>query len=123
MSSALLITYAAFVSSRAKVLHAITDDYHHAATGAATEAGEILSATKKLWIYGAKLTDIGEKGQTIDENLDEETGDVLFYLQHLCNLRGVTIEGCIERNMEKLLKRYPAGYSDAAALDRADKKD
>ena len=48
----------------------------HAALGCAGECGELIDAIKKSWIYGAAL-DV--------ENVVEECGDILFYLQAACN--------------------------------------
>lgn len=85
----------------------------HAALGAASEAGEIASAVKAYWIYGRELD---------TENVIEEIGDTLFYLSALCAELGITLETCMLANIEKLNKRYPSGYSDAAANERADKQ-
>ncbi len=85
----------------------------HAAVGISGEAGEILDAIKKHWVYGAPL-DL--------ENIVEECGDCLFYIVALLDLYGVTVEDAMTANELKLEKRYPAGYTDAAAIERADKK-
>jgi NTP pyrophosphatase (non-canonical NTP hydrolase) len=84
----------------------------HAALGVAGEAGEIVDAIKKHWTYNKPLD---------RDHLIEEIGDLLFYLQALCNLQGITLNDAAEANVDKLMKRYPSGYSDAAALARADK--
>jgi len=84
----------------------------HAALGIAGEAGEIVDAVKKHWVYGKALD---------RENLIEEIGDLLFYTQALARLVDVDIDGAIAANVAKLNKRYPAGYTDAAAIARADK--
>lgn len=84
----------------------------HAALGIATEAGEIGTTIKAYWIYGKPL-DV--------TNLIEEVGDLLFYVQALANEAGFTLEDCMEANVEKLILRYPDGYSDQAAIERADK--
>jgi len=84
----------------------------HAAVGVAGESGEILDAVKKSWIYGKEL-DV--------ENLLEEVGDSLFYLQALANECGFTLAQAFLHNIEKLKKRYPQGYTDQAARDRSDK--
>lgn len=115
--------YLAFVESRKKPMEHITSDIHHMATGIATEAGELLSTSKKMWVYGQNLHSPGEKGQTLRTNLIEEMGDVLYYVQGLCNILGVSLLDVIVENQVKLTKRYPTGYSDAAAAFRADKQD
>ena len=107
--------YSEFVASRAKKLESPILDLHHATTGMSGECGEALDATKKLWIYNKPLT------PEVEENLIEEAGDCLFYIQHLCNILHCTLADLILYNMKKLTVRYPQGYSDKAAQDRADK--
>ena len=85
----------------------------HAAVGVSGEAGELLDAVKKTWVYGREL-DIA--------NLQEELGDLLFYMQALMIEVGLSFEGVMRANMEKLAKRYPEGYTNEAARERADKK-
>lgn len=116
-----LSQYADFVRSRAKPMDSFSADIHHMATGCATEAGEFLSTTKKIWVYGQGLDTVNKEGKTNEQNIVEELGDLLFYIQGACNFLGYTMEELMMWNTEKLLKRYPKGYSDAAALERADK--
>lgn len=84
----------------------------HAAVGIAGEAGEVLDAVKKTWIYGKELD---------RENLLEESGDLLFYITALLTENGFTLEEAMQANIAKLAKRYPQGYTDSAAIERADK--
>lgn len=84
----------------------------HAVIGINGEAGELLDAMKKTWIYNKPLD---------RENIIEECGDILFYVQAMLTCVDCSLENCIEGNMSKLKKRYPDGYSDAAAQKRADK--
>lgn len=86
----------------------------HAAVGVAGEAGELLDAIKKSWIYGKELD---------RDNLLEECGDTLFYVAALLRHAGFTLEQAMEHNIAKLSVRYPNGYTDQAARDRADKVD
>jgi NTP pyrophosphatase (non-canonical NTP hydrolase) len=109
------LRYSRFVGTRAKVLTSVVQDILHAAVGVSGEGGELLDAVKKCWIYNKPLS------PEVIENLKEEAGDALFYIQHLCNILGCTMQDLINGNIEKLCKRYPQGYSDKAALARADK--
>ena len=85
----------------------------HMALGVAGESGELVDAVKKYAIYQKEL-DV--------ENILEELGDLLFYIQGIANRFGVTLDSFAERNIQKLEVRYAAGtYSDAAAQKRADK--
>lgn len=104
--------YPQFVQSRTKDLDSDTLNMLHMAVGISGEAGELLDAIKKVWVYG-KEPDWG--------NIREELGDLLFYIQGLANILGDNIDDLIESNMFKLTKRYPTGYSDQAAIARADK--
>jgi NTP pyrophosphatase (non-canonical NTP hydrolase) len=85
----------------------------HAALGFASEAGELASPIKAHWIYGRELD---------EENILEEAGDALFYLQALLTECGYTIDDAMAYNIQKLMKRYPQGYTDQAAIARADKE-
>lgn len=87
-------------------------DLWHAATGIATEAGEILEQVKKHVIYNAPLD---------TDNLIEELGDLEFYATRLRQCLRVTRGEVITRNQLKLAKRYSRGYSDRAAQRRDDK--
>lgn len=112
-------TYSDFVAVRMKGGEAILDslnpgkcDLLHGAIGAAGEAGELLDCVKKHVIYGQPLN---------RENLVEELGDIEFYLQAIRNATGIPREFIIQKNLEKLQKRYPVRYSDAEAKERKDK--
>jgi len=109
------LIYPEFVDNRAKKLGSKAEDILHGAVGVAGEGGELLDAIKKCWIYNKPLT------KEVEKNLREECGDALFYIQHICNILECTIDELIDENMQKLTKRYPQGYTDKAALDRADK--
>ena len=88
-------------------------DMIHMSIGIAGEAGEILDAIKKHVIYGKPL-DL--------ENCIEELGDIEFYLEGFRAAIGVNRNATLYNNYEKLMKkRYPNGYTDEAAIARADK--
>lgn len=85
----------------------------HAALGCAGEAGELADAIKKEYIYG-KVRD--------RENIVEELGDLRFYMQAVMNHYGISESEVLQANGDKLAKRYNGlRYSDAAAINRADK--
>lgn len=54
-------------------------------------------------------------------NALEELGDILYYFQAIADFYGFTITQIREANMAKLRTRYPQGYTNAAAIARADK--
>lgn len=88
------------------------DGLVHAAMGIAGEAGELLDAVKKTWVYGKPL-DL--------DNVIEELGDLEFYLQAMRQLLDVTRGEVLAENRRKLYARYPSGYSHADAIARRDK--
>lgn len=90
------------------------EDCHrlHMAVGISGEAGELLDAVKKATIYRKPL-DIA--------NIVEECGDLLFYISGILDSIGVDIESAMAANVSKLSIRYGKSYSDAAAIQRADK--
>lgn len=105
--------YSEFVQKLFAKRHEGMDGLMHAAVGISGEAGEILDAVKKTWVYG-KSVDV--------TNIIEELGDLEFYMQALRNLIYTSRDEILLRNMDKLAKRYPDGYSDTAAIERADKR-
>lgn len=84
----------------------------HMAVGVSGESGELLDAIKKHCVYQKQIN---------MDNVIEEAGDILFYLTGLLNDLNISLEDCIIANISKLSKRYPNGYSNAAAIARADK--
>lgn len=45
----------------------------------------------------------------------------MFYIVNLATLMGINMEAAIERNFEKLLKRFPNGFSVEDSIARVDK--
>lgn len=87
-------------------------DMIHAIVGLTGEVGELTDALKKHFIYN--------KGLDL-ENVMEELGDIEFYLEMLRARFGFSREAVLEHNIDKLKERYPDGYTDEAAQERADK--
>ena len=86
----------------------------HMAMGVSGEAGELLDAIKKATIYRKPLD---------KDNVIEECGDILFFVQGILNYYALNLEDAVEQNREKLYKRYSAGkYSNEQAQQRADKQ-
>ena len=111
-----IVTPSTFQNHVEKLFVAKTDPLErklHAAVGIAGEAGEILDALKKAWVYGKPLD---------TENILEEAGDILFYLQAMLTECGFSIPDAMAHNIDKLKKRYPEGWSPTAAIARADKE-
>jgi NTP pyrophosphatase (non-canonical NTP hydrolase) len=106
------MSYSEFVSARFTKRHEGDDGLMHCAVGIAGEAGELLDAVKKLWVYGKALD---------HANAIEELGDIEWYMEAMRGLLGVTRDQVIAANVAKLEKRYPTHYSDELALARLDK--
>lgn len=88
-------------------------DLLHGLLGLAGEVGELIDPVKKAMFYGKPL-DV--------ENVREEIGDLLWYIAGpLCRGLGVSLEDLAAANVVKLRARYEKGYSDTAAIARADK--
>lgn len=85
----------------------------HAALLLTSEAGELADAIKKHVIYDKPLD---------EANVIEELGDLEYAAALIRDTLGVTREQVLAANQSKLTKRYPVGYSNAAAAARADKQ-
>jgi len=81
--------------------------------GLGGESGEVCDLIKKSLYHGHKL-DI--------EHLKKELGDVLFYLTAIATKEGLTLEEIANVNIEKLLKRYPNGFSQEKSINREENK-
>lgn len=73
------------------------------------EAGECIDLVKKHLFQGHDL----DRGKLLDE-----IGDVLWYAAIACEGLGVCLDQAMERNVKKLLKRYPEGFNPEKSLHR-----
>lgn len=112
MPDGMLIAYDKFVASKCKPM-SLRDHLNHMCLGIAGEAGELIDPIKKHTIYGKPLD---------KENVIEEIGDLLFYVQGIINELDLDYNQILQQNADKLNKRYKDGYSDKAAQERADKQ-
>jgi NTP pyrophosphatase (non-canonical NTP hydrolase) len=82
----------------------------HVAMGLSTESGELLDALKKHIFYGAPLDKV---------NLEEEMGDLFWYLAILADFLGFrSFTRPQLRNIAKLKKRYPNKFTEQEAQVR-----
>ena len=105
--------YSDFVNKLAKPMGGFKLDLVHGALGVCGEAGELADAIKKCWAYGKELD---------KKNVIEELGDLRFYMQLIMNKLEISDSDILQANCDKLSIRYREGYTDQAAIDRADKK-
>lgn len=73
------------------------------------EVGEVTDILKKFLFQGHPLN---------IADLEEEIGDVMFYIANLCNIYNLKLENILEENIEKLLKRYPNGFESKRSIER-----
>ena len=77
--------------------------------GLCGESGEAIDIVKKHLAHGHELD---------REALIKELGDVAWYLAETATALDITLEEVLERNIEKLRKRYPEGFSTERSLHR-----
>lgn len=73
------------------------------------EAGECIDIMKKHIFQGHELD---------REHLIEELGDCAWYIAASCEALGVTLEDCLQRNIDKLKARYPEGFDKSRSINR-----
>lgn len=86
------------------------------AVGISAEAGEFMEIVKKITFQGKPWNEDNH------EHLKIELGDIMWYVAQACIALDVSFDEVIERNVAKLLKRYPGGefnvhYSENRAAD------
>ncbi len=82
----------------------------HAALGMCDEVGEIAKQIKAHYFYNKVLN---------NGNLIEELGDLLWYINLMCNRLQIPMDKVMELNIEKLKIRYPEKFS----ISRAEYRD
>ena len=82
--------------------------------GLCGESGEAIDIMKKH---------LAQKHDLDKEHLANELGDVAWYLAVASYFLGCDLETIMDKNIEKLRKRYPNGFSIKDALERVDKND
>lgn len=87
------------------------DMMRNAVYGLNGESGEVIDLLKKHEFQGHDL----DRDKLIDE-----AGDVAWYLALLASALGVSLEEIMQRNIEKLIERYPEGFDKARSINRAE---
>ncbi|WP_267897401.1 MazG nucleotide pyrophosphohydrolase domain-containing protein [Peribacillus glennii] len=60
-------------------------------------------------------------GHELDkENLAYELGDLMFYIARMAEALGYSLSQITTMNIEKLMKRYPVGFSKEASINRSE---
>ncbi len=81
------------------------------ALGLAGEAGEFANLVKKMTAHGHPFDPLA---------LQDELGDVLWYLAEAATAVGLDLEDIAQANVDKLLKRYPDGFNQQDSINRQD---
>ena len=79
--------------------------------GLCGESGEAIDIVKKPLAQGHDLD---------REGLIKELGDIAWYLAETATALDVSLEEVLERNIEKLRKRYPEGFDTEKSRSRRD---
>ena len=79
------------------------------ALGLCGESGEVADSVKKAYMQGHHFD---------REHIAEELGDVLWYVAETAAALGFDMDDIAMKNIEKLCKRYPAGFSADRSINR-----
>lgn len=83
------------------------------ALGLAGEAGEIADYIKKVVGHGKKFDPVVARS---------EAGDLLWYINRFASRIGSSLAQVAQENIQKLLRRYPDGFSHQASENRREEK-
>lgn len=81
----------------------------NAALGLAGEAGEFADLVKKWRHHGHQLD---------SEKMEEELGDVLWYVAEACDALFLEMGMVARKNIMKLAERYPEGFDSKRSINR-----
>lgn len=81
----------------------------NAAIGTCTEAAEMLDEVKKYLFHGHEFN---------RDKIINELGDVYYYAEVLCDVLEISSDEVKDKNITKLAKRYPQGFSSEASINR-----
>ncbi len=82
-------------------------DTQHALLGMITEVAEIADLYKKKMAYNKYFS---------KEQLTDELGDLMFYISAFCNAAKLDMPTVLEKNIQKLMVRYPDGFDSDRAI-------
>jgi NTP pyrophosphatase (non-canonical NTP hydrolase) len=102
----------------------VTDDFYcdtqqmrnllHGAIMMSKEAGELLDHIYKVIFYGTDLDTV---------NITEELGDLMFGMALILRELDIDFNHILKANIQKLLIRYPEGFSKERAVNRDRKEE
>ena len=82
--------------------------------GLCGESGEVIDIVKKHLAQGHELN---------REKIIDELGDVAWYIAEIATVLDVPLEDILTRNIEKLKRRFPDGFSTEKSINREEKCD
>lgn len=89
--------------------------------GLVGEAGELADYAKKVLVHGHDGGTLGSNDAAY--TLSEEAGDVEYYLTSIEDEAKMNKSDVLAANNHKLWVRFPDGFSKAASIARADRKE
>jgi NTP pyrophosphatase (non-canonical NTP hydrolase) len=101
--------YAKWTANTCAELDTRKEDITHMLLGIITETGELADIFKKSLAYGKEIDWV---------NVEEELGDIMFYLASFCRINNLDFEKIINTNVLKLESRYPEKFTEYHALNR-----
>ncbi len=99
------------LAARTIGIRTAADQLSNMALGLAGEAGETADMLKKHLFHGKPLD---------TDEVIKELGDVMWYVAGMATAIGASLDEIAQRNVDKLRKRYPDGFSAEASARRAD---
>lgn len=89
----------------------LSKDMHlmNGALGLSGESGEVADIVKKWWMQGHDLD---------QEHIAKELGDICWYIAETATALGYDLETIMQMNIDKLMKRYPEGFSSERSQNR-----
>lgn len=99
---------AAMRTSRKDILP--TEHLINGALGLAGEAGEVADLVKKMMYQGHEWD---------FEHIAKECSDCMWYLAEIATAIGFDLSEIMQMNIDKLMKRYPDGFSAERSQNRA----
>ena len=79
------------------------------ALGLSGESGEVADLIKKFWMQGHNLD---------QSHIAKELGDICWYVAETATAIGYDMETILQMNIDKLMKRYPEGFSPERSQHR-----
>ena len=95
----------------ARTMNDKADNVVNGALGLCGEAGEVADIIKKCRFQGHDFEE--NRGKVL-----EEIGDCAWYMACICTAMGEKLSDVLQRNIDKLIARYPNGFSAERSVNR-----